>query len=410
MRILIVAENASVRFGGEAILPYHYFRLLRARDIDVHLIVHVRTREELQTLFPDQLERLHFVKDLWLQKLFYQVGRRLPRRIDEATFGTANQFLTQLQQRGLVRRLTTPRCVVHQPIPVSPRTPSLLFGLRAPVVIGPLNGGMEYPAAFRGSESWVSRMVVRLGRASSNLLNVILPGKRNAAVVLVANERTRAALPGALSGRTLLLPENAVDTRLWQGLSAFEESASSRFVFIGRLVDWKALDIAIAAIAKTPGAMLDVIGDGPMLNQWREFALQLGIADRVSFHGWCTQQQCAEHLQGCCALVLPSLFECGGAVVLEAMAMGKPVIATAWGGPLDYLDASCGILIEPASRAALIDGFASAMCRLSASPGLMQEMGAAGRQRLVEHFDWHRKIDAMLDIYQSASWVSSHGN
>jgi glycosyltransferase involved in cell wall biosynthesis len=408
MRVLIVAENASVRFGGEAILPYHYFRLLRERHIDAHLIVHERTREELQTLFPAELDRLHFVKDLWLQKLFYQVGRRLPRRIDEATFGTANQFLTQFQQRGIVRGLTTTRCVVHQPIPVSPRTPSLLFGLRAPLVVGPLNGGMEYPAAFRKSESWVSRMVVRLGRASSHLLNILFPGKRDAAVVLVANERTRAALPGGLRGRIVLLPENAVDTTLWQSPDEPATTSESRFVFIGRLVDWKALDIAITAIAKTPDATLEIIGDGPMLAQWHDLAKQMGIADRVHFHGWRTQQQCAEHLQDCCALVLPSLFECGGAVVLEAMAMGKPVIATAWGGPLDYLDASCGILIAPTSRVSLIDGFSSAMSKLASSPQLVQQMGAAGRQRLVQHFDWHKKIDAILDIYQSTLQVSSH--
>ena len=45
MRVLIVAENASVRYGGEAILPYHYFRLLLARGVDVHLSVQARTRQ-----------------------------------------------------------------------------------------------------------------------------------------------------------------------------------------------------------------------------------------------------------------------------------------------------------------------------------------------------------------------------
>jgi glycosyltransferase involved in cell wall biosynthesis len=100
-------------------------------------------------------------------------------------------------------------------------------------------------------------------------------------------------------------------------------------------------------------------------------------------------------------LVLPSLYECGGAVVLEAMAMAKPVIATAWGGPLDYLDASCGILIEPDGREQIIAGFAAAMLRLAQSPELTSRMGAAGRQRLLERFAWRRKIDALCGIYCS---------
>jgi glycosyltransferase involved in cell wall biosynthesis len=401
LRILIVAENASERMGGEAILPCHYFRLLRARGMDAHLIVHERTRAELKSLFPAERERIHFVKDLLLQNFFYRIGRVLPRRIDEATLGMVNQFFTQLRQRGIVRRLTTSPCVVHQPIPVSPRTPSLLYGLGLPVIIGPLNGGMEYPPAFRKSESPISRVIVRLARSSSNALNALFPGKRQASVVLVANQRTWAALPSDICGRVILLPENAVDTQRWSGGVAPSAGERGHFLFIGRLVDWKALDIAIEAVGKTPGATLDVIGDGPMLEEWRELVERLGIGGRIQFMGWRSQEQCVEHLRGCCALLLPSLYECGGAVVLEAMAMSRPVIATAWGGPLDYVDANCGILVEPTSRVALIDGFSAAMVRLQSCPNLAQQMGAAGRERLRNEFDWHKKIETMLAIYES---------
>jgi glycosyltransferase involved in cell wall biosynthesis len=99
---------------------------------------------------------------------------------------------------------------------------------------------------------------------------------------------------------------------------------------------------------------------------------------------------------------LPSLFECGGAVVLEAMAMGLPVIATDWGGPADYLDESCGILVKPSSREALVDGFASAMQRLAQSPELRARLGDAGYKRAREHFDWEHKINQILKIYELA--------
>ena len=49
----IVAENASFRFGGEASLPLHYYSRLRARGLEAWLIVHGRTREELEALFPN---------------------------------------------------------------------------------------------------------------------------------------------------------------------------------------------------------------------------------------------------------------------------------------------------------------------------------------------------------------------
>jgi len=144
MRICVVAEHASTRFGGEAILPVHYFRLLRSRGIESWLVAHTRTRGEVEELFAGDIDRLLFVPDLWIQKLCFRLGGYLPRRLAEATFGLFNQIVTQFCQRGIVRRLIRERGidVVHQPIPVAPRFPSLLFGLGVPVVIGPLNGGM----------------------------------------------------------------------------------------------------------------------------------------------------------------------------------------------------------------------------------------------------------------------------
>ena len=401
LRVCIVAEHASTRMGGEAILPYHYFRVLRSRGIDAWLVVHERSRAELIELFPTELDRIRFVPDQTLQKIFFRAGSFLPRRIAEATFGLANQMLTQFAQRAEVRRLANENAVVHQPIPVSPRFPSLLWELGAPVVIGPMNGAMEYPPAFRGSESIVSRFAIVLGRSMSNIVNRILPGKLQAAVLLVANRRTRAALPNGVRGQVIEVVENGVDLTSWNARTE-AENATARFVFIGRLVDWKAVDIAIEAMRSVPSATLDVIGDGPMLEKWRRFAEASGVSERVLFHGWRSQAECAEVLRGSCALLLPSLFECGGAVVLEAMASGRPVIATAWGGPADYLDASCGFLIEPCSRAALVSGFVEAMQRLLDDPATARALGAAGRARVMSKFDWEKKVDAVLEIYDSA--------
>jgi glycosyltransferase involved in cell wall biosynthesis len=108
----------------------------------------------------------------------------------------------------------------------------------------------------------------------------------------------------------------------------------------------------------------------------------------------------------CDALVLPSLYECGGAVVLEAMAMGLPVIATKWGGPADYLDDTSGILIEPIGRERFIVDLAEAMVRLVQSSDLRRQLGQAGRARVAAEFDWEKKIDRILSIYIRASQFS----
>jgi glycosyltransferase involved in cell wall biosynthesis len=94
------------------------------------------------------------------------------------------------------------------------------------------------------------------------------------------------------------------------------------------------------------------------------------------------------------------MLECGGAVVLESMAMGIPVIATNWGGPSEYLDESCGILIEPRSQGLFVDDLAAAMTRMATSPALRRAMGQMGHHRAVSEFDWDVKVDAILDIYR----------
>src|SRR5215213_7671711 len=69
-RVLIVADHASARFGGEAALPLHYFRVLRSRGAPVWLISHARTRDELTQLYGND-PRIHYVEDAWLHKAMW---------------------------------------------------------------------------------------------------------------------------------------------------------------------------------------------------------------------------------------------------------------------------------------------------------------------------------------------------
>lgn len=401
MRVCIVAEHASTKFGGEAILPVHYFRLLRAKNVAVWMVVHSRTQKELESLFPDDLDHIRFIPDSWLQKLIYQLSRLLPRRVSEASLGLLNQGLTQLKQRRVVRDLIRHENIeiLHQPIPVSPRFPSLLFGLGIPRVVGPLNGGMQYPAAFRSDESKFSAVAIALGRLFSNLGNTLFPGKKHAEVILVANERTRRGLPAGIRGQVIRIPENGVDMKVWRAASSRKSLGRPKFVFLGRLVDWKRVDVVIRAMLHVPAADLEIIGDGPMRSEWVALTKVLGLTDRVAFSGWLPQSECAARVGASTALVLPSIYECGGAVVLEAMAMAKPVIATDWGGPADYLDSSCGFLISPDSYDHLVEGFALAMQKLVDSPSLGETLGIAGRHKVNTEFDWELKINAILNIY-----------
>lgn len=407
-RVLIVAEHASALFGGEAILPLHYFRILRQRGVDVWLISHERTRAELEALLADDVDRLQFIPDTWLNRLAWRIGGWLPAKMAYVTVGYASRLATQLVARRIARRMVREKAIeiVHQPIPVSPREPSLLHDMGASVVIGPMNGNMTYPPGFLREKTslWSAGALLVVVRYGTTFLHRLMPGKPRAAALIVANERTRVALPCG-TGKVVSLVENGVDLDLWHPCTERrrEEHGRLKLIYIGRMVDWKAVDILLEAlICLGPDAPveLELIGDGPMRASLEALAGHPNLRNRVRFLGWKSQRECAEALQHSDAMVLPSLYECGGAVVLEAMACGVPVIATDWGGPADYLDASCGILVAPESREKLTAGIAEAIARLASDGAFRSRLGQAGAQRAA-CFDWQAKVDAMLKIYAS---------
>jgi glycosyltransferase involved in cell wall biosynthesis len=363
----------------------------------------------LAEFFPDDADRIFFIADTAVHRFLWRFEALLPKRLYSVTFGFVSRYLTQLGQCREIRRIIREHkiSVIHQPIPVSPKEPSMIYGMHVPVVIGPMNGGMDYPPAFRELQSGADRAALALARRLANLMNYLIPGKRQAAVLLVANERTRAALPRGACPRVLTVVENGVDLNLWKTVPydpSKPPSPMARYVFVGRLVDWKAVDLLLIAFqraCRVAPMSLSIIGDGDERESLLALSRSLNIlgdgepeVGTVAFRGW---------MSHCDALVLPSLAECGGAVVLEAMAMEVAVIATAWGGPADYLDASCGILVEPTSKEAFIDNLANALIRLANEPQERIEMGKSGRRKVLAEFDWEAKADVILEIYGNVS-------
>jgi glycosyltransferase involved in cell wall biosynthesis len=416
LRVLVVAEHASRRYGGEAALPMHYYEYLRRRGVAAWLLTHERVKLEFEG--NAHADQVLYVEERWSHRVLWWLSQRLPSRIETLTTGYLSRLSTQINQRRQIRQLVKSLAidVVHQPMPVSPKEPSLLYGLGAPVVIGPLNGGMDFPPAFKSTDSVFGRSLLRGLRWLSHGLNVLAPGKLKAALILVANERTRLALPAGHAPRVEYMVENGVDLQLWQPREPAQEAVAAgptRYVFMGRLVDVKRVDLLLDAFAQAsreqPMSLL-VIGDGPLLPELKQQAAALGIlapdgesATGVHFAGWMTQLDAARRLKMQDCLVLPSIRECGGAVVLEAMAASLPVIAVDWGGPADYLDPSCGILIAPQNAQFLTQEMAKALVTLARDPVLRHQLGAQGRAKVEREFDWEKKIDAILSAYARAA-------
>ena len=148
-------------------------------------------------------------------------------------------------------------------------------------------------------------------------------------------------------------------------------------VAVGRLIHAKGFDLLLEALAHVPGASLDLLGDGPERAALEAQATRLGLADRVRFAGDVPDPYPA--MLRAQALVLSSRREGAGNVLIEAMALGVPVIATDCpSGPRVLLrDGVCGVLVPCGDPPAL----AQAIVRLLGGDDGIAVRVAAGRER-----------------------------
>ena len=408
MKVLIVAENMSFKMGGEAALPFLHYQMLRQRGVDVYACCHARVRDEIRRTLPaDEFERRwFFIEDGPGQKVLWKAGKPLPYRVRDLVLREGLHVLTQRRTRRLVKRIIPELGidVVMEAGPISPKGVSFMYGLGVPVVIGPLCGGMNFPPAFRTMDSGVARLVVAQARRASALAHKLVPGKLRAEAIMVANPCTQKALPAGVRGTIYEVVESGVDLGVWRRTLPRPEPGAGpvRFVFAGRFVNWKGVRYlveAFARIAADTDARLELVGDGELRGELEQLVRDRALGDKVTFHGWLPRDAARDLVERCDVFTLPSLRECGGAVLLEAMALQIPVVCAHWGGPGRYVDDTVGIRVKPDSHEAYVQGLADAMRSLANDPDLRRRLGDAGPARARSHYyDWDSKIDRVIEI------------
>ena len=181
-----------------------------------------------------------------------------------------------------------------------------------------------------------------------------------------------------------------------------------RVVFAGRLASPKGTDVLVRAARDVEGEFV-ICGDGWQLQALKRMARRLGVEQRVSFRGWLGAEDLAEELAQASVVVVPSLWpEPFGLVGIEALAAGRPVVASATGGIPDWLeDGVNGLLVPPGDAPAL----ARALDELLADPERQRTMGAAGRDLVARRFTPASHVEALVDAYRVARehWQADHG-
>jgi len=169
--------------------------------------------------------------------------------------------------------------------------------------------------------------------------------------------------------------------------------------FVGRLVDQKGCDVLITAYARLANAglpaRLTIVGDGPDRAKLERRVEDLGLSGSVDFLGF--RPDGAALMTEMDIVAVPSRFEPFGIVAVEAMAQGRPVVASAVGGLTETVaDGSTGHLVPAGDPVRLAD----ALGDLVRSSALREQMGAAGRERAMALFSPDRVVAGYLKLYR----------
>jgi glycosyltransferase involved in cell wall biosynthesis len=139
-------------------------------------------------------------------------------------------------------------------------------------------------------------------------------------------------------------------------------------------------------------------GDGPLRPELERRIRELGLEGQIELVGWQTNAQVLALIRGARAFILPSFAEGLPVVLMEALALGRPVVTTYIAGIPELVDESCGWLV-PAGD---VEQLARAIkqCLTGTPDALIETKGAAGRERVVERHDIAKECSKLADLFR----------
>ena len=412
-RVLLVAELANPDWVSVPLVGWSHFHALAQRT-DAHLVTQVRNRENiLRAGLPP--ERFTALDTEGIERAVGRVVRLLrPGGEGGLTTLTAFSAAAYYQFERLLWRQFGGRIeagefdVVHRLTPLSPTTPSLIAARCAragvPFVLGPLNGGLPWPKGFDharlGEHEWLSYV-----RDAYKLLPGYRGTRRHAAAIICGSMATRAQIARRYAHKTVYIPENAiVPARFDRPRPDEPATLPLRVAFVGRFTAYKGCDMLIEAAAplvRDGLVALDLIGDGPQAPALRALAARERLPEEI-FAGWVPHARLKERLVRSHVFAFPSIREFGGAVVLEAMALGLVPVVMAYGGPGELVSPATGFALPMGRRDEIVERLRAVLAELARRPGVLAPMGRRARERVLRAFTWEAKAAQTLEVYR---WV-----
>lgn len=416
-RVLILAESCNPDESSVSLEGWSLSRAL-VEHADVHVVTHPRNRNSLLKAGWSVDRDFTIIDPAVVERPVSEIGEKV-RSIAKLgwTWTTAlttfwYYYFEHLVWRRFGKAIRAGHFdVIHRLNPVSPPTPSPIAAhcrdAGTPFVWGPINGGIAWPKEFldamRREGEWLSYV-----RDVYKLFPAYLSTRRTASALIVGSTSVWDQMK-PYRDRCVYIPENAIDPARFASVLPRASVGPLRVAFVGRLVPFKGADMLIDAAAplvRSGRVVVDVIGDGPEMGSLRRRVEEASLQQGVLLPGWVDHRALAERLSGSQVFGFPSVREFGGAVVLEAMALGLVPVVIDYGGPGEHVTNETGFRVPIGPREEIVRRFREVLTQLADSPGQVRSIGEKARQRVYHLFTWDMKARQVLDVYR---WVTGQG-
>ena len=383
-RIKILRVIARLNMGGPALHVSYLTAGLRERGYDTTLVAGTLARGE------DSMSFVADARDVDVVRID-ELGREIsPLRDLVATLRLAR--LIRRERPDILHTHTAKAGTVG-------RVAALLAGRRAPPIVVHTFHGHVLRGYFGPLRSRLFRLLERWLAARTTALIAVSPQVRDDLVALGVAPPERFVvirLGIELDERVAAEQNGRAESRRYLGI------ASDRFAvgWIGRMTAVKRTDDVLVAFRRLRDdgidAVLCMVGDGPDRPELERRAHELGVIRDTLFLGY--QEDVAPFYAAFDALVLPSSNEGTPVSAIEALAAGRPVVATRVGGVPDVVqEGQDGFLVDPGAT----DDLADRLALLARDPALRERMGGAGRERVLPRYAVARLIDDVDRLYRS---------
>ncbi|HEY0704517.1 MAG TPA: glycosyltransferase family 4 protein [Candidatus Acidoferrales bacterium] len=415
LRILVLAPDADPKRVSIPFVTYCHAAAL-AKLHDVSLVVGSPVEDNVREA-KAPFHSIEVVRIPWLERIYEWSLRRIFKYNYDTQVLTAFGYPFSLvfewyAWRQLRRRIFAKEWdVVLRVLPMTPSLPSLFsFLLRKgpiPFVLGPLNGGLPWPAGFAQLESqkeWISNL-----RNVYRYLPFARATYRHATGIIAASSQTYSEFT-AYPDKLFFVPEPGIAQSLCsEDTRSPQPGAKLKLIFVGGFVPRKACDLALRAVAplvKSDLARFTIVGDGPDRDRLQQLVRDLGIEQGVTFTGWISHAEVLAQLRSADVLVFPSLRDNGAGIVFEALATGAVPVVADFGGPGDIVNSEVGYKVPLTNENDIVAQIEKILIELAHDRDNLQKLRRQGMAYVRERLTWDAKAQSTSQILQ---WAAGQG-